>query len=292
MAIEKLKIEDLFYLSFRRNKLILRSVEKYTKGNILDVGTGRGHNLDRMDSHNPRMIVGLDIVFDGTNIKGRLSNKKHFVQGDCTNLSFYDNQFDFILSHHVIEHINNFEAALGELYRVLKKDGILVLGVPTISTRSFYIYYPLARLIYYVLKKIKPGKKHNDKKFLIEGKGRPCLVLGSEAQGPLEILESLLNNVKFKYLKKIIYCWAVTLYFSLQNNIEHKIKLLNKDWKKHIRNSGFEIIDTMSCGIFPLFIANFLPVRFYRHLNTVEDKITTKFIKNYVSLDMFYILKK
>ena len=52
------------------------------------------------------------------------------VKADICNLPFPDDQYDLILCNHVLEHIPDDLKAMAELYRVLKKDGILIAQVP------------------------------------------------------------------------------------------------------------------------------------------------------------------
>ena len=49
---------------------------------------------------------------------------------DIVSLPFSDNEFDFILCNHVLEHVANDGEAISELYRVLKKGGKAILQVP------------------------------------------------------------------------------------------------------------------------------------------------------------------
>ncbi len=49
---------------------------------------------------------------------------------DATELSFQDESFDAILSSHVFEHVFGIEKALKEAWRVLKKDGKLLISLP------------------------------------------------------------------------------------------------------------------------------------------------------------------
>jgi SAM-dependent methyltransferase len=46
---------------------------------------------------------------------------------DITKLSFDHNSFDFIFCSHVLHHVNEDERAISELYRVLDKNGMMVL---------------------------------------------------------------------------------------------------------------------------------------------------------------------
>ena len=52
------------------------------------------------------------------------------VKADICDLPFKDNEFDFILCNHVLEHIPNDTKAMQELYRILKKGGKAILQIP------------------------------------------------------------------------------------------------------------------------------------------------------------------
>lgn len=52
------------------------------------------------------------------------------VKTDIKQTPFKDDQFDFIICNHVLEHIDDDHVALKELYRILKKDGVAILQVP------------------------------------------------------------------------------------------------------------------------------------------------------------------
>jgi SAM-dependent methyltransferase len=49
---------------------------------------------------------------------------------DVTQLTHPASRFDCVLSFDVLEHVPNYEAALGEFHRVLKPGGLLLLSVP------------------------------------------------------------------------------------------------------------------------------------------------------------------
>ena len=46
------------------------------------------------------------------------------------NIPYDDKQFDVIYNSHVLEHVPDDFKAIGELYRVLKKDGICIIMIP------------------------------------------------------------------------------------------------------------------------------------------------------------------
>jgi SAM-dependent methyltransferase len=53
-------------------------------------------------------------------------------QIDITDMSFADDQFDFFICSHVLEHVDSDDKAISELYRILKKDGVGILMAPIV----------------------------------------------------------------------------------------------------------------------------------------------------------------
>lgn len=58
------------------------------------------------------------------------------VKADICALPFKDNEYDFIICNHVLEHIPNDTKAMQELYRVLAPGGTAILQVPYEANRS------------------------------------------------------------------------------------------------------------------------------------------------------------
>ncbi|MEP1207421.1 MAG: methyltransferase domain-containing protein [Rhizobiaceae bacterium] len=57
-------------------------------------------------------------------------------QEDMTQLSFEDESFDVVMANHVLEHIDEDDKAISELYRILKKDGFALITVPINAGRN------------------------------------------------------------------------------------------------------------------------------------------------------------
>jgi ubiquinone/menaquinone biosynthesis C-methylase UbiE len=98
---------------------------------VLDCGCGPGSiTLGLADIAAPAGVVGLDI--EPTNIKraGGLRSKEkienvRFEVGDINALPFQEETFDAVFTHGVIEYFEDPVHAFKQIYRVLKKGGVL-----------------------------------------------------------------------------------------------------------------------------------------------------------------------
>jgi SAM-dependent methyltransferase len=57
-------------------------------------------------------------------------------------LPFEDNSVDLVFSYHTLEHLDNYLFALSEIHRVLKHNGIFLLGVPYVTLTKFNLVNP------------------------------------------------------------------------------------------------------------------------------------------------------
>ena len=62
------------------------------------------------------------------------------VKADLTDLPFEDESFDLVYASHVLQYIQDDAKALAEISRILKADGIAILPVPVVSSKT--VEYP------------------------------------------------------------------------------------------------------------------------------------------------------
>ncbi|QNJ96877.1 class I SAM-dependent methyltransferase [Constantimarinum furrinae] len=58
------------------------------------------------------------------------------VKADICDLPFQDNEFDFIICNHVLEHIPDDNKGMREIYRILKPGGTAILQIPLDQNRE------------------------------------------------------------------------------------------------------------------------------------------------------------
>lgn len=141
------------------------------EANFLDVGCGAGDNIDRASSELNCIVTGID-PSPGSHGVGRFSaiNKlgNKILQGNAESIPFSNNTFDFVFCSHVLEHVNDEKKSLSEMKRVVKKDGTLIIGMPTatmavIALISYYLFTTHVNILFF-LKQI--GKKDMRKRFI------------------------------------------------------------------------------------------------------------------------------
>lgn len=109
---------------------LIAELEKLKSGKLLDIGCGNGDFFG--------LLKGKGFELHGTDLAENMVNaaqKKYgdiakIIQSDAENLPYQDGMFDIIICNASFHHYTNPEAVLKEMRRVLKDNGVLLIGDP------------------------------------------------------------------------------------------------------------------------------------------------------------------
>jgi SAM-dependent methyltransferase len=111
----------------RRLEMIVRAAEGRIEGFILEDGCGVGMYVEHLSPFGGT-VIGLEYDFERAAQARR--NSPNIVNGAGETLPLPSSTFDLILSHEVIEHVQDDGAAVCEMVRTLKPGGRIVLFAP------------------------------------------------------------------------------------------------------------------------------------------------------------------
>jgi len=111
----------------RRMEMMLSAAGNLIKGKVFIDGCGVGGYLTQL-AEQAQMAVGLDIELERTQAAGQKGSL--VICGAGENLPLPDNYFDIVLSHEVLEHVQDDYRAVQEIFRVLRRGGRLLLFCP------------------------------------------------------------------------------------------------------------------------------------------------------------------
>ncbi|MGA7194703.1 MAG: class I SAM-dependent methyltransferase [Anaerolineales bacterium] len=111
----------------RRLEMIIHAAGERIKGNILENGCGVGMYVEHLASLGGK-IFGLEYDFERASEAGTNSPNIFNAAGEF--LPLPSSTFDLILSHEVIEHVQDDRAAIREMVRILNPGGRIVLFCP------------------------------------------------------------------------------------------------------------------------------------------------------------------
>ena len=115
-----------------RNRLIVWALGRYFSGaaSFLEIGCGTGYVLAGIMSAFPGMqLFGSEIYTAGLGFSSARAPKATLFQMDACEIPFKD-EFDVIGTFDVLEHIEEDECVLQQLYRAVRPGGGIILTVP------------------------------------------------------------------------------------------------------------------------------------------------------------------
>lgn len=117
---------------------------KLTKGNTLDICTGKGEMVSQIEKNNNKLVVGIDFSMEMLKRFKYLHPDAFVIKGDAQKLPVKDNLFETVVCTFGIRNINDRESMLKNIYRTLKPGGrivILELTLPDSPIRWIFTLY-------------------------------------------------------------------------------------------------------------------------------------------------------
>lgn len=137
------------FIENKRIRVLIQEADIRENDELLEVGCGAGHILERIGKGN---LTGIDISpVQIERAEKRLGNKAKLIRANGESLPFKDKSFDRILCTEVFEHVLEPEKLLMEMKRVLKDNGIISLSIPNekliIITKKILLNSGLRRVL-------------------------------------------------------------------------------------------------------------------------------------------------
>jgi ubiquinone/menaquinone biosynthesis C-methylase UbiE len=210
------------------NRVVLESLRRKKNLKILDAGCGEGYLCRDLVKRGHRLF-GIDFCPKLIKTAKDLERKKplgiKYLVGDFRKTNYPPSFFDVILSHQTINEIENPEKAFKEFFRILKRNGRLILLFlhPCFDIQVKNLKNTLS-LVYFKKTKIKRGY------YLVSGIKSPSPYFYLHL--PLEDWIRLLGEAGFS-ISKI-------------REPHPSLKLLKKDkwWKENFERPRFILIET------------------------------------------------
>ena len=209
----------------------------YEPKNILDIGCGMGFDLLNIKKVFPNLdLYGVDSDF-GEKIDYLKKDKNHIKVLNCdiedNDLDFSDEKFDLVISNQTLEHCKNIHHIISECIRVLKVNGIFIIGVPNLAS----LHNRIALLFGMQPPSIKVDSGH------IRG-----FTANELEKFTIKISDGNLKTLKFRgsnfypfpskfsnFLSKIFPKQSVSIFFAFK-----KIGKYNRNYINYLKNNPYE----------------------------------------------------
>jgi SAM-dependent methyltransferase len=257
------EISDFPWFSLERFKIqrTLELINAVKQRCVLDIGCGKGIFSKHLASSNTVYACDLDDFYNEFK-----DTKVVFIQHDIQEgLPFKDKFFDVVLASHILEHLKDVEFVLDEIHRVLKNNGILIIGLPNTSWNIQNILIgslvPIYDFFRKKLRKIKPEYSYKTFK-----KGR--------TEG----------------IKKWFYVIDTYLKMMEYSKNAHICKFSCRKWSNIFERHSFKIEKLYGIGLFPF--TSFLPINFQQKIYEIEKSISDTTLGVILSSYSLFILRK
>lgn len=138
--------KNIFQWIWHSNKLrnVLTSIkeENSNPSTILDVGAASGWFLHELKKKFDNAdCTGIDVYGKAIDYGKKKYKDIKLLRADAHKLPFKDESFEVIVCCEVLEHVENSEAVIREMKRVLKKNGSIIVEIDTENFLFKIVWY-------------------------------------------------------------------------------------------------------------------------------------------------------
>lgn len=112
------------FMQKRVKNIAIDSLKIFNGARVLDLGTGTGDLGGLILKKYPKCsVIGVDASFKMLEIANKKFPDIKFLKQNAEKLEFNDSSFDFVVSGFLLRNVQNKDAVLLEVYRILKRGG-------------------------------------------------------------------------------------------------------------------------------------------------------------------------
>ncbi len=192
-------------------KRAISSLKPFAPRNVLDIATGTGDLALLIENIlKPESIIGCDISEGMMQVAREKCRRRgitniRFEKEDCTALSYPDNSFDALTSSFGVRNFQELEKALGEMRRVLRPGGHLVILELSSPTK-----FPMKQLFPVYAKYVMPTL---GRLFSKDAKAYRYLPESIAAFPQGEVMQGILEKVGFSKVEFRRYTGGICTFY-------------------------------------------------------------------------------
>ena len=192
-------------------KRAISSLKPFAPRNVLDIATGTGDLALLIEKIlKPESIIGCDISEGMMQVAREKCRRRgitniRFEKEDCTALSYPDNSFDALTSSFGVRNFQELEKALGEMHRVLRPSGHLVILELSSPTK-----FPMKQLFPVYAKYVMPTL---GRLFSKDAKAYRYLPESIAAFPQGEVMQGILEKVGFSKVEFRRYTGGICTFY-------------------------------------------------------------------------------
>ena len=208
---------------YQRSLLAYLETANIIHGKVLEIGTGSGYGLSLIASKVDKLVT-IDKHKTNISLPPSEANKVEFIQMNIPPLTgIADNEFDFVITFQVIEHIQDDKKFVSEIFRVLKNKGKLIVTTPNSPMSLTRNPWHVREYTSTELKQLLEAKFQSVKALGVFGNEKAMNYYAKNAEAVRKITRFDILKLQYRLPR-----WLLQIPYDILNRLNRK-KLLNQN---------------------------------------------------------------